>query len=794
MITLRIDGKEITTEPGRTILEAAREGGIEIPTLCYHESLLPIGSCRLCVVEVEGYSEPMTACTTPAVDGISVTTKSEKLHRMRMEFLKLILVAHPLDCPQCDKGGECRVQDLVRDHGIESCEYESLREDRKGAYATPLIRYWERRCIVCGRCYRACREVSGRAAIDIEGRGFEARIAATDPADCISCGECLTLCPVGALTENMSPIKSRIWQSERVDTACPHCGFGCRLALNVCDGRVVSKVVGDAGLPPNFASLCVRGRFGYDFIAHPARLTEPWAAANGGKKTLAWEDAVNAAAENFRRLADGGKSLGFIVSPRATNEEMLAISRLAGLFKGARIASSAWYHTGRIAAAFKKAGIGFAGGYEGLSGCDLIVVAGADLTVNNHLLGNKVREAVLAGGARVVVVDPLPAALGRIADAHLRPVPGQDAALFDALSARLLKDGGSAPEAESLPGFAEFKGAVLAGAVLAAPGGAEEEQFEKAAGLIAAAKKVAVIFGSGISHREEGLAALLNLCILKGLPERGAIIPTALQANARGAAALIDGLAAPDELLADPAVAGVFIYEEDPFHFLNAEKTRVALAAREFVVACDILPTEATDCAGLGIPSTAFAEKEGSVVSGDGRTRTVARAYPGGPGGLEFLEGILVRLNGGRFGDAAGLKEELEKRLAAATEAPAGGKRFLAAFAAPAPAAAGRPYRLILRDIFASHYLAGKEGYAEGLDRVQKDALYVSIEDASALGVSDGDEVVLESADGAVTTPAAVKAGLRRGVLECLLYRKRGEILALSPKPAKVIEVAVRKA
>ena len=174
MITLTIDGKRITTRPGKTILEAAREGGIAIPTLCYHESLLPIGSCRLCIVEVEGYSEPMTACTTPAADGISVTTRSERLFRMRREIIKLLLVAHPLDCPQCDKGGECRLQDLVYEHGIEKAEYAAVREDDKEPYATPLIRYWELRCVLCGRCYRACREVSGRVAIDLAGKGFAA--------------------------------------------------------------------------------------------------------------------------------------------------------------------------------------------------------------------------------------------------------------------------------------------------------------------------------------------------------------------------------------------------------------------------------------------------------------------------------------------------------------------------------------------------------------------------------------------------------------------------------------------
>jgi predicted molibdopterin-dependent oxidoreductase YjgC len=805
MIRLTIDGKEVSCENGKTILEAARENGIYIPTFCFHEKLLPIGSCRLCLVDVDGYDKPMTSCTTPALAGINVTTQSDKLFKMRQQFLQLILTSHPLDCPQCDKGGECLLQNISYEHKIEKTEYEAVRIDHKEEYPTPLIHYWESRCVLCGRCFHACREISGRTAIDIVGSGFEARIASVNVDDCISCGECLSVCPVGALTETLSPIKSRTWQSERVDTTCPHCGFGCQLTLNVLDGKTITKVVTEKNLSPNNDSLCVRGRFGYDFANSDMRISEPYQNADNQKKIVTKEDALSYTAENLKKLSAAGKGVGFVVSPRVTNEEMFLISRIAASLNNSSIASTAAYHTGKVAAAFANMGISPVYDYEKIRGCKTIVVVGADLLINNHVLANKVREAVKLNGARIVAIDPLDSSLARISSAHLQPLPGRDAAVFNSLSGRIIKDGKYDKEAELADGFAMLKQSLSDFSQEAAegPGGVDVGLFNKAYKLVADTDSVCVIFGSGITDNEESLKALLNFCVLKGLPRQGLVMPVSLQANALGAVSLLEGMVAPDSLLEDSDMAGIFLYEDDPFQYLNGERVRKSLAAKEFVAVCDILPTLVMDSAGVVIPSASFAEKDGSFISGNGTVHSLHKACSGPSAGFEFLSSLLLRLGGKKYDSSLQVAEELRsagllvkdqdgvETVAAKTGQPA----FAEIDSDKAAQKDAGSYSLILRDIFMNHHLADRELYGKGVGRVQTDLLRISPEDAAELNVSSGDAVVLTAGDGrTVTTPVVVKAGIRRGALECILFRKHAEILALSTKTAKVIEVTVTKA
>jgi predicted molibdopterin-dependent oxidoreductase YjgC len=321
MVKLTIDGQEVVTEENTTLLQAARSAGIKIPTLCYHERLNPIGSCRLCVVEVSGSAEPVQACETPVAEGMEVVSNSDRLLAMRQEALERLLAHHPLDCPVCDKAGECKLQDLVFEFGIKAKQYQPPEKSYDVPYATDLIKHWPDRCVMCLRCVTACREIKGACALEVVETGGVARISGI-PDRCVQCGECLQHCPVGALTENLSPMKGRSFLVKKVPTTCTYCGCGCQMELNVLDNRVVT-VTGTNAVGVNQASLCVKGRFGYEFVASDQRLTKPLIKKNGKFEEVEWDEALRLVARRFLKIKkeNGPDAIGGFSSARCTNEE-----------------------------------------------------------------------------------------------------------------------------------------------------------------------------------------------------------------------------------------------------------------------------------------------------------------------------------------------------------------------------------------------------------------------------------------------------------------------------------------
>jgi formate dehydrogenase alpha subunit len=323
MITVTINGKAYQAQPGMTVMEVADANGIRIPRLCYHKALSPIGACRICVVEVKpGPPRPVPACTTPVADKMEVVTESESLTHYRRELLQLLLINHPLDCPICDKGGECELQNLTRELKISDQPYQAVKLTPQYDSQSPLIERYPDRCVNCERCVRTCRDWVGAAALYFDNRGYRTAVTAGGKVmDCEFCGSCIGVCPTGAIIDKTFKYSARAWQLRKQVVVCPYCGGGCHLVLETKKGRL-KRVTASFDEPVNGGIICSRGRFSLDIVQHEERLTQPLVRKDGVLTPVGWEDALDYAASKIREIRSryGPKALAGIGSARTTNE------------------------------------------------------------------------------------------------------------------------------------------------------------------------------------------------------------------------------------------------------------------------------------------------------------------------------------------------------------------------------------------------------------------------------------------------------------------------------------------
>ncbi len=319
-----IDGKEIETQPGSTILEAAKKGGIHIPTLCYHKQLSPYGGCRLCIVEVEGVPRLLASCTTPVTEAIVVQTNSEKIRKHRKTIVELILSNNPNECMVCEQNGRCELQDLAYKFGLKEIRFKGEQSVHPIENRNPLIERDYNKCILCGRCVRMCDEIQGVGAVDFSQRGFHAKIATEYDGvlKCEFCGNCVEACPVGALTGKISRYRGRPWEARKVRTVCNYCGCGCNLMVHAKDDQVIRvSHVEDECVNQGF--MCVKGKFGFEYINHEERLKTPLIKKNGEFVEASWDEALDTVAHNLARVKKeyGHNSIGGLCSAKCTNED-----------------------------------------------------------------------------------------------------------------------------------------------------------------------------------------------------------------------------------------------------------------------------------------------------------------------------------------------------------------------------------------------------------------------------------------------------------------------------------------
>jgi NADH-quinone oxidoreductase subunit G len=335
-VTFTVDGKKLTAPAGTLLIEACKSVGIEVPSFCYYPNLSLQGACRMCLVKVEKMPKLQTACTTVVSEGMVVVSDNEEVRQARKAMVEMLLGNHPLDCPVCDAGGECELQDMTFSYGAAESKFMEAKNHKDEQQWSPVVFFDRPRCILCYRCVRVCGEAMDVWALGVQNRGVHSIIAPNkeDHLQCEECGMCIDICPVGALTSGAYRYKTRPWEMKHVGTICTHCGDGCKTTLGVRRSDTGLEIVrGDnrdkSGINGDF--LCIKGRYAFDFANHEERLTEPLIRRNGKLTPSTWEEAFALIGKKFAdvRDRDGGQAIGVIGSTRTTNEESYLLAKFA---------------------------------------------------------------------------------------------------------------------------------------------------------------------------------------------------------------------------------------------------------------------------------------------------------------------------------------------------------------------------------------------------------------------------------------------------------------------------------
>ncbi|HLH36748.1 MAG TPA: NADH-quinone oxidoreductase subunit NuoG [Alloacidobacterium sp.] len=427
-VTFTVDGKKLSAPAGTLLIDACKNAGIEIPAFCYYPNLSLQAACRMCVVRIEKMPKLQTACTTPVTEGMVVQTETDEIRQARKATIELLLGNHPLDCPVCDAGGECELQDMTFKYGAAESKYVEIKQHREEQQWSPVVYFDRPRCILCYRCVRVCGEGMDVWALGIQNRGVGAVIAPNgqDHLNCEECGMCIDLCPVGALTSGTYRYKTRPWEMNHVATICTHCGDGCKTTLGVRRANDGMEIVrGDnrdkSGINGDF--LCIKGRYAFDFANREERLTKPLVRQPDGKfAEVSWDHALDFAARKLREIreAKGGQSIGVIGSNRTTDEEAYLLQKFARAILGT---NNIDHHRTADYASFVTALAGKSGRTASLrdtATAPAILLLGNNPTEQHPALAWNLRSNVRLNRARIYIANHAEIKLRRQAKAFLQ--------------------------------------------------------------------------------------------------------------------------------------------------------------------------------------------------------------------------------------------------------------------------------------------------------------------------------------------------------------------------------------
>jgi NADH-quinone oxidoreductase subunit G len=433
-VTLTVDGKKITARAGTLLIEACKSAGIEVPSFCYYPNLSLQGACRMCLVKIEKMPKLQTACTTVVGEGMIVTSDNDEVRQARKSMVELLLGNHPLDCPVCDAGGECELQDMTFSYGAAESKYMEAKNHKEEQQWSPVVFFDRPRCILCYRCVRVCGEGMDVWALGVQNRGVSSIIAPNqdDHLECEECGMCIDICPVGALTSGAYRYKTRPWEMKHVGTICTHCGDGCKTTLGVRRSDTGMQIVrGDnrdkSGINNDF--LCVKGRYAFDFADHAERLTQPLIRQNGTLTPSTWEEAFALIGKRFAEVRDkeGGSAFGVVGSNRTTNEENYLLSKFARVVLGT---NNVDHHRTADFPAFAAALTGkpdATASMREVYSAPAILVIGNNPTDQHPLLAWQIRNNVRLHRSRLYLINSQPIKLGRQATGFYQISVGTEA-------------------------------------------------------------------------------------------------------------------------------------------------------------------------------------------------------------------------------------------------------------------------------------------------------------------------------------------------------------------------------
>ncbi len=696
--TVVVDGRTVVVPEGTSVMRAAALAGVDVPKLCATDSLQSFGSCRLCLVEIEGRAGTPASCTTPVADGMRVSTETPRVARLRREVMELYISDHPLDCLTCPANGDCELQDMAGTVGLREVRYGyagANHLDAEKDRSNPYFEFDPSKCIVCSRCVRACEETQGTFALTIEGRGFGSKVAAgpTDflGSECVSCGACVQVCPTSTLMEKS--VVSLGTPRRSVETTCAYCGVGCSFRAELSGDRVVRMVPSKRG-GANEGHSCVKGRFAWGYATHHDRVMTPRVREHPGEawREVGWDEAIAYVATRLRDIQAryGPEAIGAISSSRCTNEEVWVVQKMVRAAFGnnnvdtcARVCHSPTGYG-------LKSTFGTSAGtqdFRSVESADVIMVIGANPTDAHPVFASRMKRR-LRSGARLIVVDPRRIDLVRTphvqADQHLQLLPGTNVAVLDAMAHVILTEGlwdrefvTERCETESFAAWEELVGRPeYSPEALEEVTGVPAAELRAAARLYAAGPNSAIYYGLGVTEHSQGSTAVMcmaNLAMLTGNVGREGVgvNPLRGQNNVQGSCdmgsfphelsgyrhvaddtvrrqfeadwgrTLVDrpGLRIPNmfDAAVEGSFKGLFVQGEDVAQSdPNLQHVKAALGSLELLVVQDLFENETAELAHVLLPGTSFLEKDGTFTNAERRINRVRPAIPSQVGKQEW--------------------------------------------------------------------------------------------------------------------------------------------------------------